>query len=399
MAYTTEQELKDAQKYITDNGITDEDEKQTLYLIAISDYLDARNNGFKYQFGKYLNRKSARDTMNKYLQEPSEDYIEDKRVDIEDVYYVPQYIINGTDAILYSISSLTKREQRVLYERFVNNLTLEQVGRIYGVTKDRIRQIEAKALRKLRHPYRSKNIKQMLDYDNINFPDFDEKFREMLKDEYKPVFTPTVTKEEYNDENNREKIIFTTGTEVTARKREEEEEKRKEVEKQILKSLQERAAKQEREKQDRERKELLEAARKRREEMKKEMEVEKERRNTIIHNTVVQIENTPVNNPTELFYFNPNLTDLSMINDAIVIYNYRNNIKIPKLFLMMSTMGIKHFRITYYCNEYNLYAYIDNGELVITAVEAIKLPLQIPNFKDSLDVILKFIVTYYDYFK
>ena len=239
----------------------------------------------------------------------------------------------------------------------------------------------------------------MLDYDNINFPDFDEKFREMLKDEYKPVFTPTVTKEEYNDENNREKIIFTTGTEVTARKREEEEEKRKEVEKQILKSLQERAAKQEREKQDRERKELLEATRKRREEMKKEMEVEKERRNTIIHNTVAQIENTPVNNPTELFYFNPNLTDLSMINDAIVIYNYRNNIKIPKLFLMMSTMGIKHFRITYYCNEYNLYAYIDNGELVITADEAIKLSLQIPNFKDSLDVILKFIVTYYDYFK
>ena len=53
--------------------------------------------------------------------------------------------------------------------------------------------------------------------------------------------------------------------------------------------------------------------------MKKEMEVEKERRNTIIHNTVVQIENTLVNNPTELFYFNPNLTDLSMINDAIVI--------------------------------------------------------------------------------
>ena len=398
MAYTTEQALKDAQKYITDNGITDEDEKQTLYLIAISDYLDARNNGFKYQFGKYINRKSARDTMNKYLQEPSEDYIEDKRVDIEDVYYVPQYIINGTDAILYSISSLTKREQRVLYERFVNNLTLEQVGRIYGVTKDRIRQIEAKALRKLRHPYRSKNIMHMLDYDNINFPDFDEKFREMLKDEYKPVITPTVTKEEYNDENNREKIIFTTGTEVTARKREEEE-KRKEVEKQILKSLQERAAKQEREKQDRERKELLEATRKRREEMKKEMEVEKERRNTIIHNTVVQIENTPVNNPTELFYFNPNLTDLSMINDAIVIYNYRNNIKIPKLFLMMSNMGIKHFRITYYCNEYNLYAYIDNGELVITADEAIKLPLQIPNFKDSLDVIIKFIVTYYDYFK
>ena len=62
-------------------------------------------------------------------------------------------------------------------------------------------------------------------------------------------------------------------------------------------------------------------------------------------------------------------------------------------------MGIKHFRITYYCNEYNLYAYIDNGELVITADEAIKLPLQIPDFKDSLDVILKFIVTYYDYFK
>ncbi len=62
--------------------------------------------------------------------------------------------------------TLTEREERVLRYRFGLGdgqcRTLEEVGQIFGVTRERIRQIEAKALRKLRHPSRSKKLKDFL---------------------------------------------------------------------------------------------------------------------------------------------------------------------------------------------------------------------------------------------
>ena len=65
------------------------------------------------------------------------------------------------------LASLTVRERRVLQLRFGledgRSRTLEEVGREFGVTRERIRQIEAKALRKLRHPSRSKKLKDYLD--------------------------------------------------------------------------------------------------------------------------------------------------------------------------------------------------------------------------------------------
>lgn len=64
------------------------------------------------------------------------------------------------------LESLTAREQRVLRLRFGlddgRTRTLEEVGQVFGVTRERIRQIEAKALRKLRHPSRSKKLKDFL---------------------------------------------------------------------------------------------------------------------------------------------------------------------------------------------------------------------------------------------
>jgi RNA polymerase primary sigma factor len=65
------------------------------------------------------------------------------------------------------LRSLTPREEKVLRLRFGLDdgrpRTLEEVGKEFNVTRERIRQIEAKALRKLRHPSRSKKLKDFLD--------------------------------------------------------------------------------------------------------------------------------------------------------------------------------------------------------------------------------------------
>ncbi|MCT4389268.1 RNA polymerase sigma factor RpoD [Leuconostoc falkenbergense] len=65
------------------------------------------------------------------------------------------------------LDTLTDREENVLRLRFGledgRTRTLEEVGRVFGVTRERIRQIEAKALRKLRHPSRSKQLKDFMD--------------------------------------------------------------------------------------------------------------------------------------------------------------------------------------------------------------------------------------------
>jgi RNA polymerase primary sigma factor len=67
------------------------------------------------------------------------------------------------DQILMLLDTLTEREQKVLILRFGltdgRTRTLEEVGQEFNVTRERIRQIEAKALRKLRHPSRSKHLK------------------------------------------------------------------------------------------------------------------------------------------------------------------------------------------------------------------------------------------------
>ena len=69
-----------------------------------------------------------------------------------------------TEAVL---KTLTPREERVLRMRFGIGMntdhTLEEVGQQFSVTRERIRQIEAKALRKLRHPSRSRKLKAFLE--------------------------------------------------------------------------------------------------------------------------------------------------------------------------------------------------------------------------------------------
>ncbi len=71
------------------------------------------------------------------------------------------------EQLMEVLKTLTEREQKVLRLRFGLDdgrpRTLEEVGRDFNVTRERIRQIEAKALRKLRHPSRSKKLKDYLD--------------------------------------------------------------------------------------------------------------------------------------------------------------------------------------------------------------------------------------------
>ena len=65
------------------------------------------------------------------------------------------------------LRALTEREAKVLRMRFGIDMntdhTLEEVGRQFSVTRERIRQIEAKALRKLRHPSRSEQLKSFIE--------------------------------------------------------------------------------------------------------------------------------------------------------------------------------------------------------------------------------------------
>jgi RNA polymerase primary sigma factor len=74
---------------------------------------------------------------------------------------------NMRDITTRVLASLTPREERVLRMRFGLGLntdhTLEEVGLQFSVTRERIRQIEAKALRKLKHPSRSRLLRSFLD--------------------------------------------------------------------------------------------------------------------------------------------------------------------------------------------------------------------------------------------
>lgn len=92
------------------------------------------------------------------------DFIEDKNVVMPVDAAIQSNLRSATTKIL---STLTGREEKVLRMRFGIGLptdhTLEEVGQQFSVTRERIRQIEAKALRKLKHPSRSRKLRSFLD--------------------------------------------------------------------------------------------------------------------------------------------------------------------------------------------------------------------------------------------
>jgi RNA polymerase primary sigma factor len=92
------------------------------------------------------------------------DFIEDKNAVIPVDAAIQQ---NLKETVTRVLASLTPREERVLRMRFGIGMntdhTLEEVGQQFSVTRERIRQIEAKALRKLKHPSRSRKMRSFLD--------------------------------------------------------------------------------------------------------------------------------------------------------------------------------------------------------------------------------------------
>jgi len=92
------------------------------------------------------------------------DFIEDKNVEAPEEAALGSGLTGATSDIL---DSLTEREAKVIRMRFGigmnNDHTLEEVGKQFDVTRERIRQIEAKALRKMRHPTRSERLRSYLD--------------------------------------------------------------------------------------------------------------------------------------------------------------------------------------------------------------------------------------------
>lgn len=92
------------------------------------------------------------------------DFIQDDNVPVPAEAAAQTLLKEQLDEVL---DTLTEREQKVLHLRFGMNdgraRTLEEVGKEFDVTRERIRQIEAKALRKLRHPSRSRKLRDYLD--------------------------------------------------------------------------------------------------------------------------------------------------------------------------------------------------------------------------------------------
>ena len=118
------------------------------------------------------NREQAADVLTASLPNLSwEDIIEGK-IDYSEPSYLDESVIEDIEGrdrssvVREILDKLTPRERMVLIDRYGlddgEEKTLEQVGQKLGVTRERVRQIEAKAFRKLRHPSRSKKLKEFL---------------------------------------------------------------------------------------------------------------------------------------------------------------------------------------------------------------------------------------------
>ena len=95
----------------------------------------------------------------KYKKEPFEALTDDIAIEMDEVLYNDDL----KKALTLVLGTLTAREERVIRERFFHGKTLEEVGQKFCVTRDRIRQIQNKAIRKLQNPTRKDILQEFME--------------------------------------------------------------------------------------------------------------------------------------------------------------------------------------------------------------------------------------------
>lgn len=132
--------------------------EQLSELENILSYINTRNPTAKISFGM--------DVANWKQNE-----LTDELIELYELKLPPVQSEDLETQIAAVLHSLSPREERVLRMRFGigmdTDYTLEEVGKQFNVERERIRQIEAKALRKLKHPSRARNLRKFLDVDNL----------------------------------------------------------------------------------------------------------------------------------------------------------------------------------------------------------------------------------------
>lgn len=144
---------------------TDAAFEELLYYLQTEDemYLTPGDLGELIAYSDlYMNTASLNDVVGEEEDTERIEFIPDERMAVEEIAIGDQL----KQDLRKVLSTLTEREREVLNLRFgLTNgqaMTLEEVGVLYSVTRERIRQIEAKALRKLRHPARSRKLEDYL---------------------------------------------------------------------------------------------------------------------------------------------------------------------------------------------------------------------------------------------
>ena len=124
-------------------------ERDDLLAIAYEAIVDAVDSGV---------RDTKRAFVSRFRRKLSSESNFENIIAIEDGYDIDDDSF-AYEAIEAAISSLSEKEGEILKLLYFENKTLKETGDVYGVSLERIRQIEAKAIRKLRHPSRSNRLR------------------------------------------------------------------------------------------------------------------------------------------------------------------------------------------------------------------------------------------------